>query len=203
MNFLRFPSFIQTHHLVSATVNFYYPQIACMENPVIEHKINNEIYNLMLSMIPELTQLDLTTYITGYYEIKTNERGILSLTLIGMGEFHGAHPINVIRGMSIDVETGKTYILKDLFKADSSYIMKLTAIGYEQLKKQGTVLYEGRFKEIRIDQDYYIADKNLIIFFQQYEIGPRQSGFPYFSIPIYDIKDLIKENGILERLLVF
>lgn len=200
---MNLPSLIQTHHLVSATVDFYYPQIACMENPIIERKINKEIYNLLLSMIPELTQLDITTYITGYYEIKTNERGILSFILTGMGEFHGAHPINVIRGMNIDTVTGKVYELKELFRPDSNYVMKLTAIGYEQLKKQGTALYDGRFKEIRTDQDYYIADKNLIIFFQQYEIGPRQSGFPYFSVPIYDIEDLIKENGILERLLPF
>ncbi|WP_368073024.1 RsiV family protein [Virgibacillus salinus] len=50
------------------------------------------------------------------------------------------------------------------------------------------------------DQDFYIADKALVIYFQLYEITPYVFGFPMFPISVYAIKDIINEDGPLGRM---
>ena len=59
----------------------------------------------------------------------------------------------------------------------------------------------NEFTTIRPEQDYYIADKALVIYFQLYELTPYAYGFPYFPISVYEIQDIIDENGPLGRML--
>ena len=59
------------------------------------------------------------------------------------------------------------------------------------------------FEGIRSDQDFYIADTVLVIYFQLYEITPYSLGFPYFPIPILDIADSINPDGPLNRMMSF
>ena len=74
----------------------------------------------------------------------------------------------------------------------------------EKIKKQikeRDIPVLGEFNKIRIDQDYYIADLSLVIFFQLYEITPYVYGIPYFPISIYEIEDIIDDNGPLGKML--
>lgn len=203
MELISFPVCIKTFRLRSPTVDFYYPMVDCLKNLKVQQKMNCKICNFVIDTISKLQYENFITYITGSYEIKTNERNVLSISLSGMGDFRGAHPININKSLNMDVKTGKVYQLKDLFKPNSDYINRLSEIGYEQIKEQNIDLYDDGFKEVKPDQDYYIADKDLIIYYQQYDIGPRPSGFPYFSVPIYQIQDIIPENGILYRLVEY
>ena len=57
------------------------------------------------------------------------------------------------------------------------------------------------FTTIKPDQDYYIADKALVIYFQLYDLVPYAWGFPMFPISVYDIQDIIDENGPLGKML--
>jgi hypothetical protein len=56
------------------------------------------------------------------------------------------------------------------------------------------------FTVIKPNQDYYIADKSLVIYFQLYEITPYVYGFPMFPISVYDIQNIIDEMGPLGRM---
>lgn len=197
---MKLPTSIKTEDYITDTTTFSYPEVYNLKAPEIQQRMNDEIYSLMMEVISQLTQPQLTTYVTGFYEIKTNQREVLSITLNGMGDFGGAHPINIIKSLNFDVKTGKSYKLHELFKPDSDYIKKLSDIIAEEIKRRDIPLIE-EFKGISPDQDYYIADKNLIIYFQQYEIAPYYVGLPYFSIPIYDISDIIVEDSILARML--
>ena len=142
------------------------------------------------------------TYVSGTYEIKTNERDVLSIALIGLGNFHGAHPITVIKSLNIDVKSGRTYGLKDLFKPQSDYIKKIDEMISEQIKEREILIFDG-FKGISPNQDYYIADMSIIVYYQQSDITAYALGFPYFPIPIYKLQDNILEDGLLERLAWF
>ncbi|MNG17010.1 hypothetical protein D3C84_1009670 [compost metagenome] len=53
------------------------------------------------------------------------------------------------------------------------------------------------FKSIRPDQDYYIADRSLVVYFQLYELAAYVFGFAYFPISVYDLQDIINEDGPL------
>jgi len=191
---------IQTYRYYIPTTDILYPVVYGLTNLDAQRKINDAIFNLMLKISSELRQPDLVTYITGSYEIKANERGFLSVTLGQLGNFGGAHPMTIIKALNMDVSTGKVYGLKDLFKADSKYVERISEIITREIKEREIPLLE-EFRAIKPDQDFYIVDNNLIIFFQLYEISPYVAGFPYFSIPIYKLQDIIPDDGILSKMM--
>ncbi len=199
MDFSNLPVMIHTCRYNIPTTDILYPMVYGIRNSEVQRKINDEIYSLMLDVASELRRPDLVTYITGSYELKANERDFLSLILVQLGDFGGAHPMTIIKALNIDVSTGKVYQLEDLFKPNSDYIEKITKIVKEQIKERGIMLI-NEFESISPHQDYYIVDNNLIIFFQLYDITPYVAGFPYFPIPVYELEDIIKEDGILSRM---
>ena len=72
----------------------------------------------MLALVQDLKQPDMKTIIDGSYEIKNNQRGILSLSLVGLADFGGAHPITITYSLTMDTATGKTtrwinYLLRE------------------------------------------------------------------------------------------
>lgn len=200
MDFSNLPVMIHTCRYYIPTTDILYPMVYYLKNSEVQRKINDEIYSLMLNVASQLRRPDLVTNITGSYEIKANQRDFLSLTLVQLGDFGGAHPMTIIKALNMDVSTGKVYQLKDLFKPNSDYIERITKIVKEQIKEREIMLI-NEFESVSPHQDYYIVDNNLIIFFQLYEITPYVYGFPYFPIPIYKLEDIIKEDGILSRMM--
>ncbi|MFA5524023.1 MAG: DUF3298 domain-containing protein [Tissierellales bacterium] len=200
MDFRYLPVIIQTYRYYIPTTDILYPMATGLRNPAAQRKINEEIFEQMLEISSELRQPDLVTNITGSYEIKANQREFLSFTQGQSGDFGGAHPMTIIKALNMDVSTGRAYELNDLFKPDSEYVKRISDIVSLEIKERDIPVLD-EFKEIRPDQDFYIVDNNLIIFFQLYEIAPYVAGFPYFSIPIYRLQDIIVEDGILSRMM--
>nr|WP_255457388.1 RsiV family protein [Sporosarcina sp. JAI121] len=110
--------------------------------------------------------------------------------------------MTIIKSLTFDTTTGKEYTLKELFKTDSHYEEKLSDIIQQRIKDWKIDLLEP-FNEIRSDQDFYIADTSLVIYFQLYEITPYYWGFPYFPIPILDLADIIEPDSPLDRMMAF
>lgn len=194
--------YFRTYHYLTPTVDMYYPVIYGLEDMDVQRKINYQITDLLYNIISELRSPDTITYITGFYEIKTNERKVLSINLTGTADYGGIHPITIVKALNIDVKTGKVYTLDELFKPNSDYIKIISDMVRQQIDERDIYLL-GEFIGIDDKQDYYIADKNIIIYFQLYEITPYASGFPYFSIPLYKLKHLIPEGSILEKLMYY
>ncbi|WP_352418464.1 DUF3298 domain-containing protein [Proteiniborus sp.] len=200
MDFSELPVMIHTCRYYVPTTDILYPMVYGLENPEVQKEINDEIYDLMLDIAAELRRPDLLTNITGSYEIKANQRDLLSLTLVQLGDFGGAHPMTIIKALNIDVFTAEIYQLEDLFEPNSDYIERLSNMVKEQIAER-EILIINEFESISPQQDYYLVDNNLIIFFQLYEITPYAFGFPYFPIPIYKLEDIIKEDGPLSRMM--
>lgn len=196
---IKLPVHINTLRLDNQLWNIDYPSVYGLSNYYVQEKINQRIYTSVMKLVQVLTQPDMLTYVSMSYEIKTNERNILSLVLHGLGDFHGAHPVSNAISLTFDVATGICYELRDLFIPDSGYLQKISDIVEAQIKERDIQLI-SEFKGIQPDQDYYIADKALIIYFQPYEITPGYYGFPYFPIPIYTLSDEIAEGSLLYRI---
>jgi len=178
-----------------------YPVVVGMTNLWVQDKINRDIYCLVnyLLNLQGYFENPMTT-VTGTYELKNNQKGFLSLSVINYAFSGGAHGMTYIKSLNIDIGTGRNYMLSDLFKPGSDYIGRLNEIIRRQIKeRQIPVINE--FTTIKPDQDYYIADKALVIYFQLYELTPYAYGFPYFPISVYEIQDIIDENGPLGRML--
>ncbi len=113
-----------------------------------------------------------------YYELKNNQRGILSLNLIVYSFTGGANGLTIIKSLTFDTKTGKQYELKDLFKTGSDYEKKLSDIISKRIKDWNIQLLDPPFKGIRSDQDFYIADTSLVIYFQLYRNYATLLGLP-------------------------
>lgn len=211
MSYIQNPVNIFTKKIISPVRDLVidYPYVTGLINPAVSDKINSTIVNLVNKLIyiqtgklmdqgyknPKMT-------IQGWYEIKTNERGVLSLSIGNYTiAYPAAHGMTIIKSLTFDVHSGKLYKLKELFKPGSNYVKVLSELIEKQIKERDIPILNG-FKGINADQDYYIADKALVIYFQLYEITPYAFGFPHFPISVYEIQDIIKEDSPLDKMLV-
>ena len=143
---------------------------------------------------PDIEEMD------GTFEVKTNERGVLSLSLLNYVFTGGAHGTTVQRSLTFDADSGRRYALKELFNPGAPYQKRLNAIIEKQIKARNLPLLDG-YPGIAPDQDFYMADKSLVLYFQLYDIVPYAWGFPYFPISVYEIQDIVDDEGPLGEMM--
>lgn len=202
---INFPVGIKTMTISTGpTKVVYYPRVSGMQNKQLQEFINNTILRQNQQLINEQTgNMDTTVVdLYGYYEIKNNQRDVLSMSLSNyVYHYHAAHGMTVIKSLTFDLQKGKQAALKDLFKPGSDYVKRISDLIAVQIKERDIPLLVD-FTAIKPDQDFYIADKALVVYFQLYEITPYAYGFPMFPISVYDLQDIIDENGPLGRMAV-
>lgn len=200
---VTFPIAIDTHYVMNGAKRIvYYPQVKNMQNPDLQQFINETIVSETQRLIDKQTE-SAPTWIEemlGSYELKNNQRNVLSLSLSNYAYFyHAAHGMTYISSLTFDIERGKRCRLADLFQPGSDYVERISALVRAQIKQRNIqTLHE--FTSIRNDQDFYLADKTLVIYFQLYEITPYVFGFPMFPISVYELTDIIAPDGPLARL---
>lgn len=179
-------------------VTIDYPVVKYLESPAVQHSINRGIVSQIDMLMREQGYYKgQKIEMLGWYEIKTNERGILSLTIGNYAfTYPSAHGLTIVKGLTFDIKSGESIKLKNLFKPSADYVKVLSDIAAEQIKERNIALL-GEFKGITPEQDFYIADKSLVLFFQLYEITPYYMGIQYFPISVYQIQDIIDEEGAL------
>ncbi|MFZ7103552.1 MAG: DUF3298 domain-containing protein [Peptococcaceae bacterium] len=201
MNIIKLPVQTYPKRLCGPRLDVFYPVIAGGPNPSAEGMINYTIYNTVQKLLWEQGYFqNPLANVTGGFEIKNNQRDILSLSVINYTFAGGAHGMTIIKSLTADISTGRFYKLADLFKPGSNYVEVLSNIIKAQIAARDIMLL-GEFTRIRPNQDFYIADKSLVIYFQLYEITPYAYGFPYFPISVYELTDIINEKGPLARML--
>ena len=191
-----YPVMVNTLKMKDENFEVDYPQVSCLMNPSAQEIINRAIINNVYELIQKQSPFE---EMDGTYELKNNDKGVLSLTLINYAFAGGAHGNTIVKGLTFDVETGHIYTLPELFKPGSDYVEEISEIIKAQIKERDLPTL-GDFTEINPNQDFYIADRCLVIFFQLYEITPYFVGIPYFPISIYELEDIINENGPLQRM---
>lgn len=200
MDIYDYPVDIENLNLEMPKLKINYPQVFGLENIFIQDKINQDILETIYNMITGQGYYEnQDTEITGTWELKNNNKGILSLTLINYAYSGGAHGLTIVKGLTFNVKIGLKYELRDLFKKDSDYVSKLSNIIKKQIQERDISVL-GEFENIKKDQDFYIADKCLNIFFKLYEITAYVYGIPYFLISVYEIKDIILDDGPFEKM---
>lgn len=185
-----------------AEQQIFYPRVIGMQNNRLEQLINRSIVNQTQQLINLQTNSSPSTVVEmlGTYEVKNNQRDVLSLSLSNYTyHYHAAHGMTYIKSLTFDLQQGKLVQLKDLFKPGSDYINRISTLIKAQIAARNIPLLED-FTTIKPDQDFYLADKTLVIYFQLYDITPYVFGFPMFPISVYDLQDIIVEDGPLGRL---
>ncbi|MFA1822390.1 DUF3298 domain-containing protein [Virgibacillus oceani] len=185
-----------------ANKTVYYPQVSLKDNQNLQHTINQDII-LKTQQLIDLQTDDAPSRLVemlGYYEVKNNQRDVLSFTFSNYAyHYHAAHGMTYINSLTYDLQKQKACTLADLFKPNSNYVERLSQLIQEQINQRDIPVI-SEFTEIEPNQDYYIADRTLVIYFQLYELAPYAFGFPMFPISVYAIQDIIDEEGPLGRL---
>jgi len=198
------PVMIQTMVIKQQGTTIYYPQVTGLQNQHVQQKMNQTIAQLMQFLVQQQHEqqgADAFTEMIGTFEIKTNERNVLSLTLTNYAiAYHYAHGLTLKKSLTFDTRDGKNYTLQELFRSGSNYTDVLSKMVQKQIKARDIPLI-GDFLGISPNQDFYIADKALVLYFQAYEITPGYIGIPMFPISVYELQDIIDENGPLGRMM--
>lgn len=109
-----------------------------------------------------------------------------------------AHGMPIRQYYHINLKTGASYKLSDLFKNNSEYLSKLSSIlkvKMEKMNKENDKMYASKDFTLTANQGFYLTKDALNIFFTPYEIASYAEGFPSFSIPYSEINDIINTNG--------
>lgn len=199
-----FPVTTQTHTVQNTPQQIiYYPQAIQMHNPSLQFFINQTIVHETQQLINKQAGSMPSTIeqMLGTYELKNNQRDVLSLTLSNYVYFyHAAHGMTVVQPLTFDLKKGELCQLKDLFKPNSDYVNVISRHIKEQIKERNIPVIEP-FTTISPNQFFYIADKTLVIFFQLYDLAPYYYGLPMFPISVYELADIVVEDGPLGRMM--
>lgn len=198
MNTSILPATIVTRHMLSPRLDIFYPEITGLSSLTVQHTLNQAVNMQVRDMIHQSGYADPPhqTTLTGGYEIKNNQREILSLMNRLYYFSGGAHGMTIQETLTMNITTGETYQLSDLFKPGVDYTSTLNKIIEAQIKERQLDLLNP-FTGITPTQKWYIADKSLVLYFDLYDLQAYVYGFTYFPISVYELQSLILDDGPL------
>nr|WP_231638654.1 DUF4163 domain-containing protein [Paenibacillus sp. JCM 10914] len=118
------PANIRTLTYTTPGVVIHYPQVSGLANPRAQEAINQRILLQLHEMerMQQQVQTGTNPQTTVTFEIKTNERGILSLVLTNYTySEHMAHGYTIAKGLTFNIANGHAYALHELFRPGSNY----------------------------------------------------------------------------------
>lgn len=195
-----FPICIQTNIVSNGPQRIvYYPEIVGVSNKKWQHEVNQKLAEQTQQLIHMLIgdSPQSLTIMMGSYEVKNNQRNILSITQSNSAYmYHAAHGMRYLKSLTFDMGKEKQYTLSELFIPGSDYVSRLSKLVAQQIKQRGIETFEP-FTTIGPEQEFYIADKTLVLYYQLYDITPYVFGFPLFPLSVYDIADIVVDDGPL------
>ncbi len=203
MFLFQLPAIVQPHSQkdIQRNTHVFYPFVTGLNNKMAEQTINQTIMANLNQLLkerdfyePSLVELQ------AWFEVKTNQRGVLSIALFVYSYTGGAHGMTTIKTLTFDTAKGKLFTLNELFKPNSNYQEVLLNLIKVQVKTRNIPVISEPIS-FPGNNNYYIADKSLVLFYQLYDLAPYYYGITYFPINIYDIQSLIDENGPLGKMM--
>ncbi len=186
------------------------PNINGLDNKELEYKLNKEfetqgkqMYSQYLEEIKSLKEVGKigNKEVKSWYEIQTDNDDILSLVIYNYSAEGSSDTKR--KFYNIDKHNQTILTLQSIFKNDD-YIKVISENikqqMKDQMKKDENKYYwldeeidpEINFKSIKKDQQFYINEnKELVISFDKYEVGPGSMGVVEFVIPNEVIKPLM------------
>jgi len=180
----------------------YYPVLGNMADLKLEAEVNAKLMEMWTDIsTASIKPSDILDYhYEGGFSLVFSRKGLIVLSETGYSyPFGAAHGMPVMNHVHIDVRTGRFYELKDLFKKGSNYTGILTQIVRDQItemaQSEDTLYWLDSYDGISSDQQFYINENGLNLYFQPYEIAPYAAGFPTFLVTFDEISDIIDKDG--------
>ncbi len=181
------------------------------ENINVINKINNEIYNYIVNFkdnIEKQSEEYKQEYESSYkdsslpkfvyeayseYDVTYNKDNLISIPILTYEFTGGAHGMSVLKSFNYNLKSGQELKLINIFKDNISYKSVINSYIKHEIEKNKDLYFTGKdgFKGIDDNQEFYLENDKLIIYFQLYEIAPYYVGIPKFEIPFKEIEDII------------
>lgn len=127
------------------------------------------------------------------YRIVYQKGNVLSVVLNDYQYSGGAHGGDRQISHTFDLSTGTEYKLSDLMKSGSGYKDYINKCVKADIVKAGLADAQlAVFESIAENQSYYLSDKGLVVYFQQYEYFPYAAGIVEFTLPYADLSEYLK-----------
>ena len=176
-------------------INVVVPQINGIGNKKQEDAINDKIIKWTESWINEVKEIadeyfkDKPTPLMPYqlyarYKL-TNNSDIISFYIDYYQFSGGAHGITNRIAYNIEKSSGIEMQLKDIFKDNYNYKDVINKEISRQISKDPDRYFTGKdgFNGIGDNQNFYIKNNTVVIYFGLYEIAPYAAGISEFIIP--------------------
>ena len=175
-------------------INVIVPQVTGISDKKQEDAINDKIIKWTESWINEVKEIadeyfkDKPTPLMPYqlyarYKL-TNNSDIISFYIDYYQFSGGAHGITNRIAYNVEKSTGNEIQLKDIFKDNYNYKDVINKEINRQISKDPDRYFTGKdgFNGIADNQNFYIKNNTVVIYFGLYEIAPYASGISEFII---------------------
>lgn len=195
------PLVVQTAKATFPKADLSIPYISGGASAEADARINQTILAAAQQLVNSQGSLDdPRAEMIAFYEVKTNEKDVFSLSLYNYAYTGGAHGMTLQKSLTFKASTGQAYSLSELFKPGSSYVARINEFVANGIKERDIPILEP-FQSIAPDQSFYVADRSLVVYFGLYELAAYVYGFLYFPISVYALQDIINEEGPLGPML--
>lgn len=182
------------------------------ENIKTINKINSQIYNYVLNFKNNIEEQSLKykkEYESSHkdlslpkflyeayseYDVTYDRDNLISIPLLTYEFTGGAHGMSVLKSFNYNLKNGEELKLSNIFNDNVDYKNIINTYIKKDIEKNKDLYFTGKdgFKGIDDNQEFYLENDKLVVYFQLYEIAPYYVGIPKFQIPFNEIKDEIK-----------
>lgn len=172
------------------------PQIQNLSNKEGEKVINDEITKWTESWINDVKLISEEYFKDGIppsfpYQVyskyfTTSTKDPISFYIDYYQFTGGAHGMTTRIAYNVDKSKAIKLAIKDLFKDNYDYKSVINKEINRQIKKDPDKYFTGKegFNGIKDNQEFYIKDNTVVVYFGLYEIAPYVAGIPEFNIPV-------------------
>lgn len=195
---------LQEQKLVPSKLSIFYPFIPNANNNKAYLSINNAITDEVSKLfkqqvlLPEVSDFN---EIYGRYEITVNKNNIISI-LFSLYTYinKAAHGFTAYSSVTANTNTGQIYSFSDLFNSKIYYVGFLNELAKQYIKDNNIPLINA-YNGITPNQQYYLTEDSLVLYYQVYEYTPYYYGLFKIEIPSEKIKNLLGPLSPINRLI--
>lgn len=160
-----------------------------------------------LKFLPE----GINYYLDIGFNVEYADNDLISLNFSNSTYTGGAHPNSSFFTLNYDLKNGRELKLADLFKSGTNYLQLLSAYSIKELQSRtdkgenlglAQDLWKDGAKPVAANfKSWNLTRKGLIISFNPYQVGPYAVGPQFVFVPYAKLKDNLKMNGALAKML--
>ncbi|MBE6059254.1 MAG: DUF4163 domain-containing protein [Clostridium sulfidigenes] len=151
------------------------------EEYITKLSIRDNEYNIKVGLEPKPYVINVNNNVT------YNKNNILSITLNLYSYTGGAHGSSVDETFNFDINTGNRGVIEDFLGNNRNYNKIILDNVKATINKNPELYFKEAVDKLNVipyNQKFFLTDKDLVIYFDEYEIAPYVAGIPKFYIPL-------------------